>query len=96
MKIEVQALVVYSSSGALLQVIPIRHDDEDVQITYPHDLITLEQLTEALIYQTNEQLGRHTRDYLNGQDITVDDYAGRMPSIGDVFVSIQTRVFDWE
>jgi len=96
MKFEVTALVVRHKDGELLQVIPIRNDDEDVRVTYPHHLVTLADLTEALIHLPNEQLGRATRDYMNGQDVSVDDYAGRLPSIGDVVVAICDRTFDWE
>ena len=94
MKIEITCLVVRGPRG-LYQVLPIAGDDTDVQIVYPNQDVTLAALSDKLIYLTNAELGQVIRDYTNGQDVRVSDYAGRLPSIGEVKVSIETRNLEW-
>lgn len=96
-KIEVTALVVrYPDSST--RVSQIRDSDEDAQVLYPPEAMTLEQLTEAAIRfcDNDEQFGRAIRQYLNGQHVALDGPAGALPSIGGVLVSIETKILNWE
>ena len=98
-KVEITALVVtYDSCSGLTTVVKaIDSEDTDTCVSYPNALITLEQITEAaiMLHKDDKQLGRLLRAYLNGQDVQLDGYAGLLPSVGGVTVSIQTKMLDW-
>jgi hypothetical protein len=98
-KVAITALVVRNGSDHTV-VSPVHDEGTDMRAEYLAKHCTLAEAITAVseLYYGSKDidrlLGRMVRQYYEGA-FQLDGYAGSLPSIGNISVSVETKLLDW-